>query len=254
MGDLIRGTIALFQLSRKYDFEFIVDIHKHPVSTFFAHPPSRFAELLDEKGDDVPYVNVTNTLKFIINSPDSPVIMITNEWCDHNLSKEDKLFMRTLLSFKPDVETMLRSYIPEVPKEYYVLHFRLGDNELIESKHMYNYTILLNYVLHIKTKTTLPLVLLTDSIGLRRFVFENTSEVIVPTPYALVGHTGCDDDMEKIKHTMIDFLILRNATQISIHSPNYPSSFSHWTAMIHNIKWEFVDTHKWLATNVLITH
>jgi len=44
LGDLIRGTIATYQLSKKYNFELIIDIHNHPISNFLDFKKTEYSD------------------------------------------------------------------------------------------------------------------------------------------------------------------------------------------------------------------
>ena len=56
LGDLIRGTIHLYQLSKKLNFKLIVDYQLHPISNFLKECNHEYSELIKSNKDNILFV------------------------------------------------------------------------------------------------------------------------------------------------------------------------------------------------------
>ena len=55
IGDLIRGTIKLYQLSLIMRFDFYVDISLHPISKFLVNPDHPYKDIVLEYRNEIEY-------------------------------------------------------------------------------------------------------------------------------------------------------------------------------------------------------
>lgn len=62
IGDLLRGTIKLFQLQRYFKFQLIVDISLHPISAFIENSTHNYTNLIETNKNNISYYYI-NTLQ-----------------------------------------------------------------------------------------------------------------------------------------------------------------------------------------------
>ena len=67
LGDIIRGTIQLYQLSKKYNFELIVDKQHHPISNYLINRDHQFSEVITSYKNKVPFVDIDQCVKTFVS-------------------------------------------------------------------------------------------------------------------------------------------------------------------------------------------
>ena len=108
-GDILRGTIKLFQLSEIFGFTLFVDISNHPVSQFFEEIPHPFKSLVNTFKDKIPYFPIDTLEESIINFIDSTqkiYILNTNDKPveDYPISDNCKQFLKKILTPTPELQ------------------------------------------------------------------------------------------------------------------------------------------------------
>ena len=250
-GDLLRGTIYLHKLSQKMKFNLIVDIQFHPVSQFLVpQPHEHSAYVIQNQSQIINAINVNDN--FIINqlrdhnlsnNPNPNPVLITTNYSDNHHespSVECKHFMRSLLiptnEFKAWFNDTCNAF--KIPKYYSILHFRLGDDELIHhNENPEQYNNLFNMV-NSNMKTIPNLYMMTDSAKfkqyLRRALHPTLTYRIISTTPVHLSHP--DADIETVKDTLFDFMLLTNARFIKTHSVyGWISGFVQWVSHIFNV-------------------
>ena len=103
LGDLIRSTIKLYELSKVMNFNLIVDIQLHPISLFLEVKKTKFSESVLENKNNVDYVCYGAVEDYINENTNDVLYILTNDFFEGIISNECKLFIKNLLK----------------PKEYY---------------------------------------------------------------------------------------------------------------------------------------
>jgi hypothetical protein len=221
LGDIIRGTIKLYQLSKKYNFKLIVDKQHHPLSNYLINNEHQFSQIIKSYRNNIPIVGEPEN--YILNSTKKSIdvlIFFTNDKFNDPITEDCKDFIKH--NFTPNTDFL--NYIIEktntIPfKEYTILHYRLGDDELvknIKNKKLNNNS----FVDHInKNKTKYEnYILVSDSLNLKKIVRGSTDIFMFDS---IVAHMGCSTDL---KDTLFEFFIITNAKKIKTYSV-YP-----WTS------------------------
>lgn len=245
-GDLLRGTIHLYNLSQKFKFNLKVDMQLHPVSKYLIAPPHQYSDYVLQNESKI--INGINTdpkwIEGLIRTGQrtpNPVLITTNysENYNNSPSPECKRFMRNLLipnsDFKSYIFTMCNE-LKLVPN-YSILHFRLGDDELLHA--------IANLQLHeellqvIDANMTPNAYIMTDSLLFKNYLKQVRPHLagrITPTTPIHLAHST-ENDIASIKETLFDFMLLSNAKLIKTHSVyGWISGFVHWVSVIHNIR------------------
>jgi hypothetical protein len=248
-GDLLRGTISLYNLSRQLDFELIVDTQLHPVSKILIPHPHRYSNYVMENQSTILtnaiHMTEANVEQFIKSElrhgHDKPLMLVSNAFPDRSTSKDCKRFMRHLLKptdeFKRYFNEMCHKF--HITPNYSIAHFRLGDQDLIDNKvNIENYNSLCGMI-DIQMAKTPNLYIMSDSLMFKKYLCktlrpELVHRVIPTTPIHLAVPNA--DDIENIRETMFDFMLLTNARIIKTHSKYmWVSGFARWVSLIFNI-------------------
>lgn len=229
LGDVLRGTLQLYMLSKKLGFHFYVDTSLHPISKYLVPLENPYSQIVQENKHEIAMIPADEPLEKIIQDlPGGLYYFFTNAHCTQNFDEDCRVFMKKLLTPIPSLEQELRDYIPF--ESYSILHFRLGDNELV-GQHQTNVS---REILHlIQANKEVNSVLISDSFSLK-IDPEVAKEVYVLN--TVPKHLGKCSNEESIKDTLIDFFLLSKATNIKTYSC-YPwvSGFVTWASKIYNI-------------------
>ncbi len=220
LGDIIRGTIQLYQLSKKYNFVLIVDKQHHPISNYLINREHQHSELIKSYKNKVPFVDIDNCEDFILKyvkyskNKNTGLIFFTNDFFHGPITEDCKAFIK--YHFTPNTEFM--NYINEkmsvIPfKEYNILHYRFGDDDLI--KKIKNNKLNLNSIIndinkyHSEEQNT---ILVSDSSYLKKMAKDSTKIFMFDS---VLAHMGCSDN---IKDTLFEFFLITNSKKIKTYS------------------------------------
>jgi hypothetical protein len=229
LGDILRGTLQLYMLSKKMKFTLYVDTSLHPISKYLVPTENPHAELIQLSKDMIMMISDDAPLEEIIgNLSDTVYYFFTNAQCTEPYDDDCKAFMKSIMTPIPSLESELNTRIPF--KTYSILHFRLGDKELVNNK---GGDISQNILRLIEENKEANSVLISDSVSLKTYPHISEKVHVLNT---IPRHLGRCDDIESIKDTLIDFFILSRATHIKTYSCyNWISGFVFWAHQIYDI-------------------
>lgn len=229
LGDILKATYSLYEMSKRLKFKLIVDISQHNLSHFLVQQPHPYNNYVLENRNNIPYYNMEydELEKQIYNDlKDKPITILfcsgfaqpfANSVNTESISIDAKQFLRKILTPKPNFRKLIQQKRYEIPfQTYSVLHYRLGDayafdcDDCKKGKDNGNPHIeeLLN---HIQTHKTGNDILLTDSSQFKQyakpfiFVYDHP-----------ITHIRYSKNIDETKNTLIEFFILTQAK--SIHS------------------------------------
>ena len=172
-GDIIRGTIKLYQLSKKYNFELIIDKQHHPLSKYLLNKEHEFSQIVESNKNNIPFTSESeNFILKNINKPIDVLIFFTNDKFTDPITPDCKEFIKQ--NFTPNIDFLdyIIEKIGHIPfKDYNILHYRLGDEELV--KNIKNKKINpRRYIDHINKNKTITEgvndILVSDSLDLKK--------------------------------------------------------------------------------------
>ena len=265
IGDLIRGTIKLYQYSQIMKFNYYVDISLHPISRYLINPPHPYQQLVQDNKDNIEYFYI-DTLKAAFkkshaktqdlenpkrkynenNSTNDNIFMLTtNDRIVETLPITDdcKEFILTIFTPKPEFKFYFDNYVNNVLKledNYGICHFRLGDDFLIKYENKINdIEIFLNKYITNNYISVEHDILLTDNKLLKKYVLDNK---IMVTPNTTIKHLGLVDDKTNpdedygTRDTLVDFFLVLNSKVIKSYTTyTWISGFVFWCSVIKDI-------------------
>lgn len=232
IGDILRGTIKLYQLCKKYNYKYIVDIRLHSISNFLNQMENPHAQLILDNGNNIEFVYPGDVENYInIRDTCEIIYFFTNDFCDESIIDEDtKIFVQNLLLPNIDFESYLNTKINNIPYEYYnIIHFRLGDNELVRGNND-NLNKYLNIFLNNKINND---ILMSDSLTLKNEIKKITNTFTFDINPV---HIGYSKNIDSFKNTLVDFFIMKKAKEIKTYSIySWISGFTYWIGKIYDI-------------------
>ena len=240
IGDLIRGTIQLYQLSQKHNFELIIDIQHHPISNLLKKRNHLYSEFVKQNQDNIPFIFPYQAESHIINNLNSlnkPLLLITTDYYSEPITQECKDFIKELLSPNNEFEKYMRQKSQENPYFLYeILHYRLGDAEMVREQQDSIVYYATQNILKKDLKPEENVIFLSDSQKLKDTVKNNGTFFAFNTQ---IGHTGYHCDLDKLRDTLFEFFVMTKATVITSYTVNnWISGFVKIAHDIYNVPLE----------------
>jgi hypothetical protein len=237
LGDLIRGAVKLFQLSKKMNFELIVDIQHHPISKFLKCTNEKYKDLVNKNVNNIEFVMPGEVEKYIESNENDIIMFLTNDLCDEtDIDNECKEFIKKIFTptdFFKEYISIKMDDIKTLENEYNIMHFRLGDEELVRK----NVTQPTNEIVDklMKNKENGD-ILLSDSEYFKKYVQKNIDMNMFGTRTV---HFGYQNRPSEIMDTLFEFFLLMNAKKIKTYSVyNWISGFVYWVHKIYDVPLE----------------
>ena len=271
IGDLIRGTIKLFQLQKYLKYNLVVDISLHPISYFIENPntDNKYLQIINRNKNNIPYyyidklkpylhkilddnvnnnMNMNNNIDIVLdvnnNNDDvyEKIILLTTN--DKNIetlpiTDECKTFIKNIFKTKPEFQEYYENILHNFPinykdKKYSIFHIRLGDNYLVKNDD--NTIIFETFINNFIDENVLKInedIIITDNKLLKDYI-KSRNDLF--TSDTIIGHTGIDSEQDIIRDTLVEFFLLQNAKEIKTFSVyHWISGFVCWIAKIYDI-------------------
>ncbi len=222
LGDIIRGTIRLYQLSKKYNFVLIVDTQLHPISNFLINKNHHFEDLIQRNKDKIHFVE--DSEKYILSNRISSnkidvLSFFTNDKFNDPITPDCQEFIKSLFIPNKEFISYVLNQVKKIPYSCYsILHFRLGDAELVNNNpnnKEFNNKIqsIIKTIKNEKNKDN-KLILFSDSIKLKNTI-KNESDIFMFD--FKPSHIGCSNSND-IRDTLVEFFIIVNSRKIKTYS------------------------------------
>jgi len=234
IGDLLRSSLGMYNLSKQYNFNLIVDYSLHPIANFLRTITHKDTELVKTHKDKVIFLGGRGKILNYIKKTRSDIIIffgwLGTEVYDTKMTTESTNFMKEILVPNEIFSKKLERKILKIPyKDYTIIHYRLGDDEMNNNNEM-KYEHLLRHFMKNYEQTD---ILLSDCLNYKIYISKN---VKIFTYKNKISHLGRNDNMNEIEHSLIELLILSRAKYIKSYTV-YPwiSGFTHMISYIYNI-------------------
>lgn len=234
LGDQIRSTLGTLRFCERAGIQCIVDLSLHPISALLAQKKHTYSDLLQSNKNSIHALLTHELGPFLQNQfAISDVVFCYVAWgvdvYSIPPSPREIAAMNELLTPTELFASYIKDMTCALPwSEYSILHFRLGDTEVIQEKKDTNYEPIFAIA---KAHMTSTDILLSDSAAFKEkcrlplFTFKNP-----------VAHLGFHTDVDKIKHTLFEFFLLKHATSIKTYSVyGWSSGFATVAAYLYNI-------------------
>jgi hypothetical protein len=239
LGDVIRGTIHLYNITRDLGLDYYVDMQLHSINKYFKkinHPYEK--EVIDNK-DNIPFVfhdgDINAIVKYIKNEKnykDGILYMMTNGPCKINEIKQGcKDFIKNILTPNAEFQDFINEKTKLLPfTEYQILHYRFGDSEMIKNAKCDHSDFLNNVRSHINNNT----VLISDSNQFKKLLKEENIDVFMFDTN--ICHLGHKIETNDYKETLFEFFLTTGAISIKTYTiHNWLSGFVRIANIIYDV-------------------
>jgi len=241
LGDVIRGTIHMYILSKKYDINLIVDTQLHSLNAYLKKRPHPYEDLVLKNKDNIPFLpfvfsgdSFNNFIKFIndeTNYTDGVLFMMTNGPIRiKHITQDCKDFIKDILSPNDEFRAYMDEKMKTIPyPEYDILHYRFGDNEMIKMINEQH----AEFIENVKKHCTNSTILLSDSQGFKDFVKQNFEIFMFDINICHLGHPI---EIHDLKDTLFEFFMTTRAKSIKTYTVhNWLSGFVRISNLIYDV-------------------
>ena len=257
LGDFIRGTITLFNYSKKYNYKLYID-NSHPIFKNLLENP---LTIEDKKSDDViellPPLSYYEIDKYINNLflANKSFYVMTNGFYSKtadgilenfgDITIECKHFLRQNFTPNLDLKLSINKVFEKIGINqndcYSCIHLRLGDNFLHENIYDEKLFEELNNKIHniLLNNKTQKFILLSDSLFMSIKIKEQNPELYYWENKKIhIGNLKSSENIElAVRDTLIDFFIMSQCKNIYTYAFNgtQTSGFSKMISLIFDI-------------------
>lgn len=231
LGDMIRGTIYLHQLSIEMGFKFIIDIQLHPISNFLQYKVHPYSDLIRDQKDNILFSH--NPQNDILESNSDVIYFFTNgPNINYNINDDTKQFIKQIFIPNEKFQSYLNDRLSLIQsKKYSIIHYRLGDSYIVNNNDI---MIFDNYLDHFKKHYESTDILISDSLNFKKFIKKYQN---IFTFEDDIGHIGYHIDDNLIKNTLVEFFMVSESFKIKTYSSyGWISGFVYWIHQIYDIE------------------
>jgi hypothetical protein len=255
-GDFLRGTIALYNYSKKYNYKLYIDKKSHPIFKYFKLDENYIIdnsnyyvkELIWTK--ELKYEEINFKLDELFRTGNNLSIFTNSYYTleDNKLinygdiNDECKEFLKNLLipinSIKYKINYIFKNiYNFNLNEGYSIIHIRLKDN-MIDAVIEKDYLKLYNYILKIiKNNNNKKYILMCNYSNIAKKLKASIAELYYWDNNKT--HLGMLDNKLGIEDTVVDFHIISRSNEIISYSDyRWGSGFSRFISIIYDIKYE----------------
>jgi hypothetical protein len=234
LGDLIRSTIKLYELSKKMNFKLVVDLQHHPLSSFLQIQKSEYSNFVFKNKDNINYVCYGALEDYINETTEKVLLILTNDFFEGIVSDDCKSFIKNILKPTDEYQKYIDFMISKIHfKEYNVIHYRLNDDELKNnnsSKETNYLNIMTNSLNNNKESND---VFITDTNSFKEHIFLNSDVFMFDTKLC---HLGLSKDYDSIRDTLFEFFLITYSKKIKTYCKIHKvSGFVKWISQVYDI-------------------
>ena len=235
IGDILRGMIATGILCKKKNYEFIIDIQKHPISKYLKTNKHKYVKHVEEC-QNIPFIMGNKLESYIKKNKNNVIILMTNKMIDcSNIDNEIKTMIQNIFIKNERFEEYYNKQkaMLNLGNEYAIFHFRLGDNFLVRNIINVNMFQAL-YNLYMKYNTQQELVM-SDNIVFKQYIKKNQPDVKM---YDIqnTAHIGYPQHENYLMDTLVEFFLVSESKSIQTFSVyRWISGFVLYPSIIYDI-------------------
>jgi len=239
-GDVLKGTVSLYKITKEYEYTFYLDLTQHPISDYISQTiPDNLINLDDTVHEYFNLPDHNNLITQVNKTMYINDIGLFQTNCNistlNDLNINDKKNLQNMI--KPN--NYLQNKINEIKNNfnlnnYSVLHIRTGDdnmNKSINSKSKISIEKTLGQI-------NLPenILLLSDSHELKKYLSRKYKYKIINSEIIHLGYLNSNNKKLGIESTLIDFFLISGSNKIySLSVYDWNSGFSTMAGELYSI-------------------
>ena len=236
LGDLLRSTIKMYDLSKTMNFNFEVNLQLHPIFPFLKKNESIYDEFVIQNKTNIEYVCYSELEDYINESPHDILYILSNDFYEKKEITEDcKNFIKNIMTPTPEFQQYIDYMLSKMPfnKMYNILHYRLNDDEFKNKNSSKSLNYLNDLTDNVIKQKEPNDILISDSISFKQHIFLNTYIYIYETK---ICHLGLSTDNDAIRDTLFEYFLLTRSSKIKTYCKIHAiSGFVKWVSMVYDI-------------------
>ncbi len=233
LGDMFRGIVALYHISKRLNCEFIVDVSRHPIGALLKQKEHPFRNIIQESS--IPYIlpkHVDNYVQQSLKANDY-VYLFTNcelSAFDSACDEELRSIITEVLTPNLEFEQYILQQNAKLPfSDFDIFHYRFPDTEFIKPCNNYN-----QFRLNVQTMNKgKNCVLLSNSSAFKDCVSDLNNVFAFKEK---IAHTGVENDKTILQHTLYEFILLTKSAHIYTYNAyGWISGFVRIANYVYNI-------------------
>lgn len=219
IGDIIRSLYGMYTYTKRHGYNYIIDISNHPLSQFIVCYNHIYSTYVKENHVNIPLIVEEDLNSYLESHFElNDVVCIgahlrlhAYESCEH--IDERKQFIKRHIQPTSEFMSFFNKQISNISLPINIIHYRLGDDELIRNILCTNMNIYYNQLME---QDISHCILLSDSKIFKEYVKERCPSIIQFEHE--IGHIGYDTSYNKLKNTFFEFILLQYAKSITSFS------------------------------------
>jgi hypothetical protein len=234
LGDLIRSTIQLYELSKRMNIRLIVDIQLHPISSFLEIQKTEYSDYVLQNKHNVDYVCYGAVEDYINETNKDVLLILTNDFFSGIVSNDCKTFIKNILKPTTEYQQYIDFQLSKIPfTNYNIIHYRLNDDEFKNKNSGKNLDYLHTITNSVNNNKEHNDILVTDSLSFKEYSFLNTDIFTFDTKLC---HLGLSKDYHAIRDTLFEFFLITRSNKIKTYCKIHTvSGFVKWISEVYDI-------------------
>jgi hypothetical protein len=234
LGDLIRSTIQLYDLSKKMNFRLIVDLQLHPISSFLELQKTEYSDFVLQNKNNVDYVCYGAVEDYINESKKEISLIFTNDFFNGVVTDDCRNFIKNILKPTSEYQKYIDFQLSNIVfKNYNIIHYRLNDDEFKNNGSVKSNDYLVNMTKNLNNNKENNDILVTDSLLFKEYAYLNSDIFIFDTK---ICHLGLSKDYYAIRDTLFEFFLISRSKKIKTYCKIHKvSGFVKWISEVYNI-------------------
>jgi hypothetical protein len=228
LGDVIRGMISVYQIAKKLNYEFIIDIQLHPISKYLIHNNHKYSQLILDNKDNIKFIY--DVYDYITNHESDVIYFNSNNHMIEEITDDCKEYIKHILTPNDKMVKYINKMNRLIPYESYnILHYRLGDEEIVKNEIVAHDEFLNNFKVNNEPND----ILMSDSVNFKKLIKQISNIYMFDLD---IGHIGIEEDDIKIMNTLYEFYVITKSQKIKSYSIyNWTSGFMTMTGLLYDI-------------------
>lgn len=239
IGDILRGMIACYVLCKKHNYNYIIDIQKHPISKYLKQNNHEFIEHV-KTNDDIPFIQTNELENYIQNTDQNVLMLMTNSLIPNNVKIDDDIKTMIMNIFEKN-DSFAKYYEDckqelNLDDEYYICHFRLGDDYIVRnSSNINKVEQVYNKFLKDKELDKRNHLIISDCMLLKKYISDKRSDIILFDAKE-ISHLGYNANNIDMRDTMLEFFLISESKYIETFTVyQWTSGFVLYPSMLYDI-------------------
>ena len=237
LGDMLRGTLLLYQYTKNKNYNFILDYQLHEISKFLKNNNHEYSDIIKNNYNNINFISWGNIENYINSNNNDIVYFFTNGLIEgaNNIENDVKEFIKNILIPNDLFQIYIDNILKNIPYNFYnILHYRLGDELLINNNNNNN---IINIVDNVNKNIENNDILISDSIFFKEYIKKELPNIFMLNIKPC--HIGFSKEEDLLKDTFLEFILITKSQKIKTYSKYcWISGFVYWAHKIYDIPLE----------------